>query len=241
MNGGPAPVRSAAFRARRPGMDRSTKAVLFAAAGLSGLVVVGIAGWALTGRHDAVIPVIEADSRPVRVKPENAGGLQVSGAEDQVLGGGVSAAQGVAPAAETPSPQALRAKMGPQAPAPAAAQPPAAQPVPAQPAPSVSAPAAPQQPAASREAARPAAPAASATMVQLAAVGSEQAAQGEWQRLAKRMPDLLGDRRPVVQRADHDGRVIWRLRTGGFADIADATGFCARVRSKGGACSIASF
>ena len=82
---------------------------------------------------------------------------------------------------------------------------------------------------------------AAGPLVQLAAVGSEQVAQSEWQRLAKRMPDLLNDRRPLVQRAEHDGHVVWRVRTGGFADIAEATGFCARVRSKGGACSIASF
>ena len=78
-------------------------------------------------------------------------------------------------------------------------------------------------------------------LVQLAALGSEQAAQTEWQRLAKRMPDLLQDRQPVVQRAEKDGNPIWRLRTGGFADIAEATGFCGKVRAKGADCSLASF
>ena len=78
-------------------------------------------------------------------------------------------------------------------------------------------------------------------MVQLAAVTTEQAAQMEWQRLSKRMPDLLGDRRPVVKKADRDGQAVWRVRTGGFTDSADAASFCARVRSKGSACSIASF
>ena len=78
-------------------------------------------------------------------------------------------------------------------------------------------------------------------MVQVAAVDSEAAAQAEWQRLAKKMPDLLGDRRPVVQKAERDGRAIWRVRLAGFGDVADATGFCAKLHARGGSCAIASF
>ena len=77
--------------------------------------------------------------------------------------------------------------------------------------------------------------------MQLAAVGSEEIAKQEWQRLSKRMPDLLGDRAPVIQRLERDGRTIWRLRTGGFADTAEATSFCVRLRAKGLACTIGSF
>lgn len=229
---GATPVRSS-YRAQRPGLEPGTKHLLMAAAGLGGLLLAGMGSWALIGSRTTVVPVIEADMRPLRVKPENAGGLQVAGADDQVMGGQGSATQGMAPTAEVPAPQALRAQMQP---AGSLAAPQAVQ------APTVVAPAAvPARPAA--QAARVAAPqpVAGVTMVQLAAVTTEQAAQSEWQRLAKRMPDLLGDRRPVVQKADRDGQAVWRVRTGGFADIADATGFCARVRSKGSACSIASF
>lgn len=226
---GSIPIRTS-YRARRPDMGRGTKYSLFAAAGLGAALLAGAAGWALSGRHAAVVPVIEADSRPVRVKPENAGGLQVSGADDQVMGGHGSKLQGMAPATEVPAAQALRAQMPPQ---PAALQPaappPAASPSVVAVAPSLAVPAP----------APPARPSAAGTLVQLAAVESEDAAQTEWQRLAKRMPDLLGDRRPVVQRADRDGRAVWRVRTGGFTDIADATAFCARVRAKGAACSLA--
>ncbi len=233
---GSVPVRSS-YRARRPGMDRGTKSLLFAATGLGGLLLAGVASWALVGGQPAVVPVIEADSRPIRVKPENAGGLQVVGADDQVMGGHGSTTHSMAPAAEVPAAQALRAQMPPQ---PAASQPDPAQPV-ANPAPPLVAQPPPVSPAVPAQAARPAPALATGTLVQLAAVDSEEAAQSEWQRLARRMPDLLGDRRPVVQRSDRDGRAVWRVRTGGFTDLSDATAFCARVRVKGGACSIASF
>jgi len=240
-------------------MDQGTKHLLFAAAGLGGLLVAGMAGWALTGSHGTAVPVIEADSRPIRVKPENAGGLQVAGIEDQVMGGQGVRTHSMAPAAENPAPQALRAQNSMQphasAPLPTAAAPveaAATSPSTSRPStlsPPTTSPSAPSPPptivaqrsAAPAQSTRPVAAPAAGPVAQLAAVESEQGAQSEWQRLAKRMPDLLNDRRLLLQRADHDGHAVWRVRTGGFADIAEATSFCARVRSKGGACSIANF
>ena len=77
--------------------------------------------------------------------------------------------------------------------------------------------------------------------VQLAALASEQGAMTEWQRLAKKDPDLFGGRTPNVLRVEREGKVFWRLRTGGFADVAQATSFCARIKSRGAGCSVASF
>jgi hypothetical protein len=34
---------------------------------------------------------------------------------------------------------------------------------------------------------------------------------------------------------------MWRLRTGGFATVAEAASFCAKMRSRGADCSIAAF
>ena len=75
-------------------------------------------------------------------------------------------------------------------------------------------------------------------MVQLAAVDSEAAATTEWQRLSRKAPDLLGDRKLAVSRTEKDGTTFWRVRTGGFADIAAAGEFCRKARAKGLGCSI---
>ena len=89
---------------------------------------------------------------------------------------------------------------------------------------------------------RPAAASSGGAMqVQLAALGSEEAANAEWTRLSRRMPELLEGRRPAVTHIERDGKTYFRLRTGGFSDTAQAATFCQRVREKGGGCSIASF
>ena len=82
---------------------------------------------------------------------------------------------------------------------------------------------------------------ANGALVQLTAVHSEDAARSEWQRLSKRLPDLLGQRKPAFSKTEHDGKALWRVRTGGFADVPQATAFCEKVRAKGVGCSVADF
>jgi hypothetical protein len=74
--------------------------------------------------------------------------------------------------------------------------------------------------------------------VQLAAVGSEAAVQAEWNRLRSRMPDLLADQALTVSRGERDGQPFWRVRTGRFADVAAARGFCEQVRARGFTCFV---
>lgn len=249
-------LRSESWRPQRreSSFDPQIKRMGAIAGGVAVVLALGYGGYAMVGRAPRAVPVIEADSRPLRVRPDNPGGMQVAGAEEQIMGGaGSGAADAMAPAPEIPQPQVLRAQIQ------AARQPP---PAPAQPAPPVqpvsltAAPvlpaviAAPEQrpaPAVKPPAAHAALPApvgstqAGGTEVQLAAMDSEGAAAAEWQRLSKRIPELLSSHRPAVLRAERDGKAIFRLRTGGFTDVAQATSFCTQLRAKGIGCAIASF
>ncbi len=249
---------SPSYRPRPAGRSEpGMRWAMLGAAGLGGLLLLGMGGWAMMGRRPVAVPVIEADSRPLRVKPDNPGGMQIAAADE--LGDGVRGSERMAPAAELPAPQALRAQMGQTAPAanpapspviePAApvALPSSVSPLPDTP-PRAAAPAvATRPPAVPPAVAVKAAPAPSTTagagptLVQLAALGSEAAAMAEWQRLGKMLPDVIGDRRPTLQKAERDGKPFWRLRTTGFTDVADATAFCAKLRAKGASCTIASF
>lgn len=247
----------------RPGMDPNTRKLALIAGGLGAALLVMVGAWSLTGAKSGGIPVVEADSRPLRVKPDK---TQMGPDADEPAATGK---QALAPTPEAPKPEALKAQVDKAAAekrqaeetakakaladADAAAPPPvtpvpqtaiAQAPIPGRPtlqpvaltSPIAAAPAPAVPP---QQAARPAP--ASGTQVQLAAVISEQAALSEWSRLEKRMPDILGGRRPAVVKAERDGKTFFRLRTGGFADTAQASSFCEKIRTKGGTCSVASF
>jgi hypothetical protein len=215
-------------------MDPVTRRLVLIAGGLGGVLLAVVGGWSVMGHHSTTVPVVQADSRPMRVKPENPGGMQVAGADEDIFSGGNRAGDGkLAPPPEAPAPQALTAPPpvppAAAAPAPAAVSVPAASPAPA-------------KPAAAKPAIAPDKhPAANGALVQLAAAHSEDAAKSEWQRLSKRMPDLFGQRRPAFSKTEHDGQTLWRVRTGGFADTAEATTFCEKLHAKGVGCSVATF
>jgi hypothetical protein len=359
----PLPAMAPSYRPstrRREEMDPATRRLAIFA-GVIGTALLGlVAVWAFTGHHRGGVPVIEADSRPVKVKPANPGGLQVEGANDGILSGESDGKQTVAPGPEAPAPQALKAQEQATAAPPPAGQVAPAAPEPAQPAearplpslrphiaartatvppgspatdgnasirlipgakppgsvatvaprpgvrppirltsqlgqpalvaqatttpsageqpsptqtapasapvqseplqPAAPAPAAPMQaapapapaatvapPAAAPAAAPPAtahaAPAGHVkrVLVQFAAVDSGEAALREWQRLEKKYPDLFGGHTPNITKTEHDGKTFWRVRTGGFADLTQATLFCQKFKSRGGTCTVAAF
>lgn len=251
----------------RPGMDPDTRRLMIFAGGLGGLLVILVAASALVGRHSNDIPVVIADSRPIREKPLKAGGMKIDGAENDVFSGLSDAADAkLAPAAENPDTKAFRVvNTSPAAPTditPASPGGVAKLPLP-QPAPVVQ-PAQVAQPAkqaAIAQVAKPApiakpaqigkpdapaaethpAPSGHVAMVQLAALTSEEAAHTEWQLLSTRMPDLLHGRQPNYSRTERDGHTFWRVRISGFTDVAQARTFCEHVRAKAGACSVAEF
>jgi hypothetical protein len=224
------------------GMDPGTRRLAMIAGGLGATLLVVVGGWSVIGHRNATVPVVQADNRPIRVKPDNPGGLQVAGAEEDILSGGTEAKEGkLAPPPEAPAPQALRAPPPPAAPPPVVAAP---APAPAVPAPVTVAakPAvAPKAVPASAPAPEKRAAASGNTLVQLTAVSSEDAAKSEWQRLSKRLPDLLGQRKPAFSKTERDGRTLWRVRTGGFSDVGQATSFCEKIRAKGVGCAVAEF
>jgi hypothetical protein len=253
----PLPAMAPSYRTaapqRRTAMDTGTKRLAIFAGGIGGALVLLVGVWSFTGHHHAGVPVIEADSRPLRVKPANPGGLQVDGANDSILSGEADGKEAMAPPPETPAPQTLKAEeqaaAAPPPPAPSATvTPPAPAPLaavaPPKPAPIDLKPAAPAKPvvlASAKPMPMPPAAAAGGTLVQLAAVDSEDAARAEWKRLTHKYGDMLANHTPTFSRTEHAGKTFWRVRTGGFADTAQAVLFCDRIKAKGGGCSVASF
>ncbi len=234
--------------------------------GLAGALLVGAAlAWGISrmGGGARSVPLIEPDPRPFKVRPDDPGGLRVPNQDELIFernrGSAPQGGARLAPEPEAPRIDALRAQVAQPAPRPAApATPNAAAPQPGAsaaapagapaartaPAPGAAPQAAPAQPTApAQTAAAPAArptPAPGGTIrVQLGALSSDEAARGEWDRLARRHADLLGAFRPQVVRFEREGQTpLFRLRTGGFADIAAANGFCEQARARSIPCTV---
>lgn len=221
-------------------------------AGLAALVVMGVfAGgiWfayqqglkhagAITGAAD--VPLIRADERPTKVKPEKPGGMEVPDRDKLIYTQKRGAVEHLLPPPEKPlprptAPSAAAPSVSPQPPAvPAGAG--AVNPVPQ---------AQSQQPAgkppAKVEAAAAAKPAAvqqtGSARIQLASLRSEDAARQEWDRLRRANPDLLGSISATPVRADvAEKGVFYRLRT---APIADAERVCSELKRRNIGCIIA--
>ncbi|MGH7155393.1 MAG: SPOR domain-containing protein [Acetobacteraceae bacterium] len=246
-------IRTPAYRIPRSrGMDPATKRLALIAVVLGAALLTVVGAWSVIGHRPGGVPVIAPQAGPIRVKPTNPGGMQLANTNADLFGGDHSSGTGdgkLAPPPEVPDPQALRTP--PPAPARTPSAPPAAAKAPiagtavplvqatANPRASSSpAPAAAAKPAAKAANAHAPAAAGGPILVQLAALPTEQAAKDEWALLQHRMPDLLHGRRPAISRADVDGHTWWRLRTGGFGATADASGFCGKVKAKGGACDV---
>jgi SPOR domain len=222
-------------------------------ASLAALVVIGVfagslwfayqqgikRGGVITGAAD--VPLIRADERPTKVRPEKPGGMEVPDRDKLIYTQKRAAVEHMLPPPEKPMPRPT----APSAAAPSASpQPP---PVPAGAGAANPAPLAPpQQPAgkppAKAEAAAAAAKPAAAqktggTRVQLASVRSEEAARQEWDRIRRANPDLLGSASATPVRADlGDKGVFYRLQT---APIADAERVCGELKQRNFGCVIA--
>ena len=140
------------YRMSRPQrMDANTRRLAIIAGGVGGALVVLVGLWSAVGHRPHGVPVIEADSHPMRMKPVNAGGLEFAGQDDAIMSGGDGSKDAMAPPPEAPAPQALKAAeaearkqaaamVQPVPPLPAATESPKAQPVvlsPPQPSPAI--------------------------------------------------------------------------------------------------------
>ncbi|MCT4609620.1 MAG: SPOR domain-containing protein [Pelagimonas sp.] len=64
-------------------------------------------------------------------------------------------------------------------------------------------------------------------LVQIGAFDSAETARAEWQRFEARFGEYLEGKNRVIQKATSGGRVFYRLRAEGFADLSAARRFCA--------------
>jgi cell division septation protein DedD len=72
--------------------------------------------------------------------------------------------------------------------------------------------------------------------VQIAAFQSEQAARNAWSTYQERFPEILSGQRLLLQNAEVDGQMYWRVRTGPFADRASAQAVCNRLKARDQSC-----
>ncbi|KNG95478.1 SPOR domain-containing protein [Pseudaestuariivita atlantica] len=73
-------------------------------------------------------------------------------------------------------------------------------------------------------------------LVQLGAFDSAEVARSEWERLSSKFDAYLDGKQRVVQRAKSGGRVFYRLRAMGFADLSDARRFCSALTAQRADC-----
>jgi hypothetical protein len=199
---------------------------------------------AIPGPGDPV-PLIRADERPMKIKPDQPGGMPVPDQNVSVYNEkpGAAAVEKLLPPPEQPMPRP--AAKGAAGPLPPAAAPPPAAPKPAasqQQAAATPAPKAPAKPAAKETSA--AAPAksipAGPVRIQLASLRTPEAAKEEWARLKREHPDSLGKLTAVAVRADLGDKGVWyRVRTQVFDDPAAADRLCADLKKQKIGCSLA--
>ena len=78
-------------------------------------------------------------------------------------------------------------------------------------------------------------------VVQLSSQKSEAEAQSSFRSLQAKFPNELGDRQPIIRRADLGSKgVFYRTMVGPFASVHEASQFCASYKAAGGQCVVPS-
>ena len=211
---------------------------------------------------NSAIPLIRADTQPIKVKPAEPGGMHVPDRNMLIYSEGQSRPEVEHLLPPPEEPMALPVPPPPNA-SPPSASPPSAPSAPAQPtaaAPPGSGPAQPASaahpemstdrspenprlgplvPQARPPSARPEPAPAGGLRLQLGAVRSADMARAEWDRLKRTNPDLLGHLTAVAVRADLGGKgVYYRIQTEPVADGAVAERLCGELRQRHLGCII---
>ena len=245
----------------------------FVLLGLAAIVVLGVGG-AAAWKHYAGhrlpgvgVPVIKADDTPVKIKPDDRGGMQIPN-QDKLVYNEMEGDKGTAqprterllappeepvqpnaplmspPKTVEPPPSSMVKAEPPPAPPAVAAAP--RVPVIAAP-PPIKAPTAPKMaaveapptaPVAAAKKAAPAPVAAGNYLVQLGAVRSAEEADKEWNRIKKANGDVLTGLSLDVMQVELPGKgTYWRIRAGTMAEAA-AKSVCQQMSSRNQGCIV---
>jgi SPOR domain len=211
------------------------------------------------------VPLLRADERPTKVKPDQPGGMPAPDQNNSLYAEKVPrpSSEKLLPPPEQPMPRPVPPSPPPPreaaAPAAAPAAPPPALEA-AAPAPPAAAPAKPTVKTAAVEpkpVAHPKPPATvkpaaavtpvpaeaahgGAVQVRLGALRSPEAARDEWARLKRENPDLLGNLRANAVGVDlGDKGIYYRIMAGPFADAAAAERLCRELKQRNRGCILA--
>jgi cell division septation protein DedD len=191
------------------------------------------------------VPLIRADERPTKVKPEQPGGMEIPDRDKLIYNPTRKVVEHLLAPAEKPMPrpapsppsqtEAARSSTG-------AMLPPSGLP---ENSPAATQTAQPQQQAATspgKAAQAPSSPSkpAAGTRLQLGSLRSEDAARQEWERIKRKNSDLLGSLSATPVRADlGDKGIYYRIQAGPIADPAAAERICGELKQRSIGCILA--
>ena len=228
-------------------------------------IAAAVAGWYIfmggtSGPvSEADVPVISADARPLKARPENPGGMVVPNQDKLIyegLGRGErdTAVERLLPPPEQPKAPPVQSppvrEEAATAPPSSASAPPSPPAVSAMPVAPVAVPPPAPPPASATAKSAPAVetlPSAAAArqgaargefMIQLAAMGTMDAAQKEWVRLKKASPDLLAAQASDIVKVDLGAKgVFFRLRAGPMDELSART-LCGQMTKRNAGCMV---
>jgi hypothetical protein len=215
---------------RLPMMLLTVLAMALFAGGLWFAYVQGTRHPAATAQGQAV-PLLRADERPTKVKPDQPGGMTIPDQNSSLYNekpGGASVEK-LLPGPEQPLPRSATATPpASQVPASTVAPPPAAKA------------AAPSKQTALAPAISAPAGKTSPVQVQLGSLRSPEAAREEWARLKRENPDLLGKLTAVAVRTDlGDKGIYYRVLAGSFGTMGAAEKLCGELKQRQLGCVLA--